>query len=151
LPSPPRRIRTLRRSSLVAALALLLAGCVGTEREQAPQPELPAALAAQLATRSEQVAASLDGNDPCRARAEAEALQQQTIAAVNDGRVPARYQEELTSSVNALVASIVCTPSPDDDAEEEDHEGEEKEQGKSKGRAKSKSKGRGKHAGKDDD
>jgi hypothetical protein len=37
-------------------------------------------------------------------------LQEQTIAALNEGRVPARYQEELTSSVNALLASIECTP-----------------------------------------
>jgi hypothetical protein len=40
--------------------------------------------------------------------AEAEALQEQTIQVVNERRVPPRYQEELTSAVNSLVASIEC-------------------------------------------
>lgn len=102
---------------------------------------MPAALAAELATRSEQIAASLDASDPCRARAEAEALRQRAIAAVNARRVPPRYQEELTSSVNALVSSIACTPPPAGDGEEDDDEG--KDEGKGKGK--------GKHGGEHDD
>ena len=111
-PSVPERpwLLDLNRvlSPPVALLALLLAGCGQAEREQTPQPKLPRALATELAARSDRVAARLAADDPCSARADAEALQHQVIAAVNERRVPARYLEELTSAVNALVDSIVC-------------------------------------------
>jgi hypothetical protein len=120
--SPPRRTRALRLSC-VSLLALLLAGCGGTEREQAPQPRLPERLGEELATRSEEVAGQLKANDPCGARTEAEALLQETIAAINERGIPPSYQEELTSSVNALVASITCgesaPPSPSGDPQRE--------------------------------
>ena len=96
----------------MALLALLLAGCGGTEREQAPQPRLPLALATELAARADEVAARLDAGDRCGAQSEAETLRQATIAAVNERVVPARFLEELTSDVNALAASIGCL-SPD--------------------------------------
>jgi len=78
---------------------------------------LSRALATDFAARSDQVAARLEANDPdpCGARAEAEALQQRVIAAVNERRVPARYQEELTSAVNVLADSIACVPPQDKD------------------------------------
>jgi hypothetical protein len=124
--SRPRRTRALRRSC-VALLALLLAGCGGTEREQAPQPQLPARLAAELATRSDEVAARLEANDSCGARTEAEVLLRQTIAAVNERRIPPRYQEELTGSVNALLASITCEASPLPSSSGEDQQGNARE------------------------
>lgn len=113
---------------MIALLVLLVAaGCGGGEREPDATPKLPPGLAATLAERSDSVAALLQANDPCAARLEAEGLQADTIAAVNDRRVPPRYQEELTGSVSALVASIECVPPPgdangegDDDDEEED-------------------------------
>lgn len=86
-------------------------------------------MASQLADRSDAVAVKLDTGDPCGALADAESLQQQTIAAVNAGRVPPRYQEELTAAVGALAASIPCpvTPpaAPDPAAPEEDGEDDE--------------------------
>jgi hypothetical protein len=97
----------------VALLALLLAGCGGTEREQAPQPRLPRALATELAARTDLVAARLAAGDRCGAQAAAERLRQTTIAAVNERVVPSRFLEELTSGVNALAASIECRP-PDE-------------------------------------
>ena len=95
---------------MVALLALLLAACGETEREQAPQPRLPPALATELAALTDRVAARLAAGDRCGARSGAERLQQATIAAINEQIVPARFLEELTSEVNALAASIDCRP-----------------------------------------
>ena len=81
------------------------------------------------------MAARLDARDACGARAEAEGLQADTIAAINAGRVPTPYQEELGAAVSSLVASIACepatTPATRDDAGPE---------GKAKGRQKRKGK-----------
>ena len=81
------------------------------------------------------MAARLDARDACGARAEAERLQADTIAAINAGRVPTPYQEELGAAVSSLVASIACepatTPATKDDAGPE---------GKAKGRHKGKGK-----------
>lgn len=85
----------------------MLAGC-GGERE--PAARLPAALAERLAERSDSVAALLDAGEACGARSEAQQLQTDAIAAVNDGDVPDELQEELLGSVNALLAAIRCDP-----------------------------------------
>ena len=76
-------------------------------------------MADALAARSDAVASRLESCDACGARAEAEALQADTIAAVNAGRIPARYQEELGSSVAVLVDSIECLPRPVADEDDE--------------------------------
>ena len=78
---------------------------------QQPLPAFPAPLAAELAGRADTVAARLEAKDPCAARTEAEALQADTIAAVNAGRVPAAYQEELGAAVSSLLGSIECPAS----------------------------------------
>jgi hypothetical protein len=171
---PPRRILTPRVSSTLAALlfALVVAGCGGGnggEREQV-EPRLPLQLAAELAEQSDVVAERLEANDPCGARAEAEALQQRTITAVNDGRVPPRYQEELTSTVGALLASIECAPAEpppptveepppptveepppptveEPDEEETDDEDDEENEGQGKGDRGQSGKGGGKGGG----
>jgi hypothetical protein len=120
-----------RRTHIATALLLVaFAGCGGDgEREQAAPP-LPRQLAADLARQSDVVAERLEANDPCAALSEAEALQQQTIAAVNDGLVPPRYQEELTSAVNSLRASIECVPPvepPPPTVQETQHDEEEED------------------------
>jgi hypothetical protein len=135
-----RKTRT-RQLELGAALAaaLCLAGCgAGAERRGAPQPKLPRPLALALAQRSDRVAAALDAGDPCRAFALAEALQQQTIAAVNSGRVPGPFLEPLQATANDLAGRIVCVVPPEDDDEE-------------KGRGKGNDKGKGKKDDKGDD
>jgi hypothetical protein len=66
-----------------------------------------------LAARSDGVAQALSAGDPCSALALAQGLQEQTIGAINAGRVAAPLQEPLLSSVNQLAAHIVCTPAPD--------------------------------------
>lgn len=143
----PRRIRTPRHRSLALLALLVVAGCGGGERQRDGNrpdatPRLPAPLAAELAARSDAVAASLDADDPCGARRQAEALQKDVIAAVNVDRVPPRYQEELGAAVFSLVASIECVQTPpvgDDDEEEvedDEEDGDEPEQkdGKRKGK-----------------
>ncbi len=59
--------------------------------------------------------------------------------------MPPRYQEELTSAVGALAASIPCTITPptmpdsavqDEDDEEDDDEDEGEKKGKGKGKGK---------------
>jgi hypothetical protein len=131
----------------------LVAGCGGEERAAAPP--LPAALAEGLAARSDSVAERLEAGDGCAARAEAEALQAETIAAVNDRRIPQRYQEELLGSVAALLESIECAPPPppgdeaDDDEDKDDDKEEKEDEDDANGKGKDKGKGKGKGKGKD--
>jgi hypothetical protein len=122
----------------------VVAGCGGDGREQSV-PTLPAAVASELATRSDAVAAKLEANDPCGALADAESLQQETIAAIDAGRVPQRYQEELTAAVGSLATSISCTipPPPVPDAAAEDEYEAEDEDDDDDGKGK-KGKGKGK-------
>jgi hypothetical protein len=63
-----------------------------------------------LASRSDEVAQALDGGDHCRALSLAQQLQQETVAAINAGRVPAAFQEQLGSTVGDLVSRIRCIP-----------------------------------------
>ena len=107
-----RKTRT-RRPELGAALtaALCLAGCGGgSEHRVAPQPKLPKPVSTSLASRSDEVAQSLAAGDSCRARSLAQQLQQETVAAINDGRVPGAFQEPLGSTVADLVSRIHCVP-----------------------------------------
>jgi hypothetical protein len=107
-----RKTRT-RRPELgaVLAAALTLAGCgSGSEERAAPQPKLPPPVAAALASRSDEVAQTLAAGDSCRALTLARKLQQETVAAINAGRVPAPFQEQLSSTVGDLVSRIRCVP-----------------------------------------
>jgi hypothetical protein len=94
----------------------VLAGC-GGEGEAAAQ--LPNELAQRLAERSDSVAALLEAGDACGARNEAQRLQADAIAAVNEGEVPTPLQEELLATVTELAQSIQC-PRGRNGAEAED-------------------------------
>jgi hypothetical protein len=125
-----RTTRTGRHIALLATAAVL-AGCGGhARRAEAPPPKLPAALAEQLATRSDAVAARLDASDGCGALADARSLQQQAIAAINAHQVPAAFQEDLLSTTNDLVARITCAPTP---RPKEEHHGKGDGKGHGKG------------------
>jgi hypothetical protein len=90
---------------------LCLAGCGSGPKQRAlPQPKLPAPVASALASRSDEVAQALDAGDSCRALSVAQHLQQETIAAINAGRVPNSYQEHLGSTVSDLLSRIHCLP-----------------------------------------
>jgi hypothetical protein len=105
---------------------LCLAGCGGgSEHRAAPQPKLSSPVAAALASRSDEIVQTLDAGDSCRALSLAQQLQHETIAAINAGRVPAAFQEQLGSSVGDLVSRIRCVPAakPDDSGK---HKGKHK-------------------------
>jgi hypothetical protein len=131
-----RKTRT-KRVELGAALvaALCLAGCGGgaEDRPTPVRPKLPSALAAELAERVDRVAAALGAGDSCTALAEANALQQATVQAVNARRLPAAFQEDLTGAVNDLAGRISCVPPPEDRA------------GEDRGKRGHKGNGKGKH------
>ena len=135
-----RKTRT-RRPELGAALAaaLCLAGCgSGSEHRAAPQPRLRQPVASALASRSDQVAQALTGGDPCRALSLAQALQQETVAAINDGQIPGAFQEQLGSTVADLVSRIQCVPAPS-----------KHDNGKHKGEKKNKHEKKNNHEGND--
>jgi hypothetical protein len=146
---PPRRIRTSRRElGTAAALAavLFLAGCgSGAERAAPPPRQIPHALAAKLASRSDDVARLLERQDECGALAAATELQRETIAAINSRRVPTRLQEPLLAAANDLTVRITCVP-PQPAARDGEDGGKH---GKAKGKGKGKAKGHGKGHGKD--
>jgi hypothetical protein len=103
------------RRALRAAPALALLLCTGCgahhpERQVVRRPHLPAALASELGGQSASIAARLDAGDACGALRLARVLQQQTIDAINRGRVPGAFQEPLQASVNDIAARIRCVP-----------------------------------------
>ena len=127
---------TLRRhhSGAAGVLVLALAGCGGTPHSAAPPPpRLPRAVATPLAQRSDAIAAALAAGDSCRAATLVHELQQETIDAINAGRVPPALQEPLSGSVNDLVGRIACTPPPPagkhDHGKHEGHDKHNEEQG----------------------
>jgi hypothetical protein len=126
-----RKTRT-RRPELIAALAaaVCLAGCgSGPTPRAAPPPKLPVAVAAPLAARSDQVAEALAAGDACQAASVARQLQQETLASINAGRVPAPFQEHLASAANDLVSRIRCIP-PAQPHDRGKHKGREKKKEK---------------------
>jgi hypothetical protein len=135
---PRRKIRTRPLElGAAAAAALCLNGCGGAKVEAPPPPAFPRSLATALAARSDAVADALAAGDSCGALAQAHRLQRQTIAAINEGRVPPRLQEQLSSAVNELVARVTCVPPAPapatQPAEKEDHE-QPKQHGKKHGK-----------------
>ena len=98
-----------RSASLTASSCalLLLAACGGNGRQAQTTPRpprIPAGVAARLSADANRVAAT----EGCAARAVAIAFRSDVIGSIS--RVPARYQEPLTSAVNDLVARISPCP-----------------------------------------
>src|SRR5262245_20942981 len=128
-----RKTRT-RSRDLGAALAaaLCLAGCGSDgKRDVAPPPTLPRQFAVALAERSDEVARVLDSGDECRALTLAAQLRQETIAAINTGRVPSVFQEPLLDRVNSLATRIQCVRPASERHEDNGNRGHGK--GKKKG------------------
>jgi hypothetical protein len=109
---PNRRTRPSGRelgAAVVAALAL--GGCGSGDRQAAPPPpRLPSAVAAQLASQSDRVVERLAARDGCGALDAARQLRSAAIAAINAGRVPARFQKSLAAAANDLPLRIHCAP-----------------------------------------
>jgi hypothetical protein len=99
-----------RNGLLTASSALLLAGC-GGEHRATPQPRpprIPADVASRLASEADRVAAFTPGT--CEARDAAARFRSDVIASI--GRVPARYQEPLTSAANTLADRLATCVEP---------------------------------------
>lgn len=99
-----------RSGLLTASSAALLAGCGGNGHQAQPPPKpprIPAGVATRLAAEADHVAGMTPGT--CAARDAANRFRSDVIASV--GRLPARYQEPLTSAANDLAARLAaCTP-----------------------------------------
>ena len=125
-----------RAAALAGALALAACGGDGDTSDEAA-PTLPPGVAQALARASDEVAASLDAGDGCRAAEEAAELRDGALVAVDEGRVPPELADPLLAAVERLEAQVVCVeveePGP---PEEEDEgppgEGEDKDKGKGK-------------------
>ena len=100
-----------RNGLLTASSALLLAGCGGGAEHRAappPAPRIPADVASRLAAEADRVAALTPGT--CEARDAAARFRADVIASI--GRVPARYQEPLTSAANGLAERLATCAEP---------------------------------------
>ena len=100
-----------RNGLLTASSALLLAGCGGGAHKAAPAPKpprIPAGVASKLAAEADQVAALTPGS--CEARDAAARFRSDVIDSI--GRIPARYQEPLTSAANTLAERLATCAEP---------------------------------------
>jgi hypothetical protein len=100
-----------RNGLLTASSALLLAGCGGSADRAAPAPKpprIPAGVASKLAAEADRVAALTPGS--CEARDAAARFRSDVIDSI--GRIPARYQEPLTSAANTLAERLATCAEP---------------------------------------
>jgi hypothetical protein len=111
---------------------LCLTACGGAKQSAPPQPAFSRAVAASLAAQSDAVASALAVGDSCRAATLAHRLQQDTIAAINEGRVAGSLQEQLSSAVNSLVVRVRCVPPPVVPPPKEEHHDHGKHKGHDK-------------------
>jgi hypothetical protein len=91
-----------------AAAPLWLGGCGGAGPPGGSQ--IPHAVAGQLASQSESVAATLRKGDGCTARSQARSLRQTARYAIATGQIPLRLRPGLLAAVNRLLAKIHCAP-----------------------------------------
>ena len=105
-------------------------------------PRIERAIANELADLSDEVADRLESGDSCSAAESAALLRERLTAAINEGKVPEAYLEELSGAANELELGVpkcidkIPPPPPDTDEDEEDDD-----EGK-KGKRKKKNKGK---------
>jgi hypothetical protein len=136
----------LTACSVVVAAVAGCGGGDGETRTERTQPQIERAVAEQLAGTSDEVAAAIESGDSCAASDAAARLRADLTDAINGGKVPDVYLEDLSGAVNELAAQVpACADEPsagNDDDDDRDHDGKEK--GKGKGKSK-KDKGGPKH------
>ena len=117
------RSRSVWLTVCSAVVAVALAGCGGDEEQAEPEvvgPRIEQPIATELADLSDEVARQLESGDPCGARESAARLREGVTAAINEGKVPEVYLEDLSGLANEIEAQIPeCaeTPPPDEDDE----------------------------------
>ena len=99
--------------------AAVLAGCGGDGEEAPPGPTLPRGLASDLAAQSDAVADAYAAGDVCGAAGQADDLLDAVLVSIQEGRVPAEFQEPLTATANKLVNEINCAEEAPAPTEEE--------------------------------
>ena len=98
-----------RIASVVALLAVFVAGCGGAARPQgAARHGLPRALARGWEAQASQIAAAATAGDDCRAMQLAHALRDEVVA--SRSKVPRRLQAALLTGVTALADRTTCPP-----------------------------------------
>ena len=87
-------------------------------------PRIERAIASELADLSDEVADRLESGDSCGAAESAALLRERLTAAINEGKVPEAYLEELSGAANELELGVPkCidkTPPPPPDTDEDD-------------------------------
>ena len=107
-------------------LAIVLAACGGGSSTPAGQTAaLPRAVADDLAAKSDEIAAALASGDQCGAAHHADELKDEVEAAIDDGRVPGAYRDELERTATELQNDVNC--------EEHGKEHKDEDKGKKKG------------------
>ena len=87
---------------------------------------------------SDEVADQLESGDSCGAAESAELLRERLTAAINEGKVPEAYLEELSGATNELELGVpkcidkAPPPPPDTDEEDEDEDDETRKRKKKK-------------------
>lgn len=105
-----------RRGTWLGAVvcAVALAGCGGGEA--APEePLIAAAVAEDLAARSDAIADTLGAGDVCSAAQQADELQQAVDQAISSGGVPAAFRASLRETATRLVNEVNCPPAPEEE------------------------------------
>jgi hypothetical protein len=113
---------------LTACSAALLAGCGGggeSTENAAPGPRIERATAEQLAELSDEVARLLETGDSCGASQSAARLRDGVTEAINAGKVPEVYLEDLSGLANELEAQIPACPEPPPPPPADDEEGDD--------------------------
>lgn len=102
----------------------MVAGCGGGggdggDAVSPPGPAIERTTAEQLASTSDAIADALDAGDVCGAAGLADQLNDEVIEAINAGRIPSAYMEDLQARANELVNTVNCprTTEEDDDGD----------------------------------
>lgn len=132
-------IRSLSVWVTACSAALALAGCGGQEEQAEPEvegPRIERAIANELADLSDEVADRLDSGDSCGAAESAALLRERLTAAINEGKVPEAYLEELSGAANELELGVPSCidkiPPPPPDTDEDDNDDGRKSKRKKK-------------------
>jgi hypothetical protein len=129
----PIHSRSVWLTACSGAIAVALAGCGGNRTEtnvEAPGPKIERAVAEQLAGLSDELAGSLESGDSCAASQTAAQLRASVTQAINDGKVPEVYLEDLSGLTNELEAQVPECVEPPPPPSDEDDDGEDQEKKK---------------------